>query len=106
MNFRIRPRLLRLRKNSWVFAARTGCALLLALCDCHPDRSARKMPIPTLQEFSGAEWRDPKDLSFSLPLQGVLTRLPVATCRRPKGNVLSTGCSGSFLPCQHAANDG
>jgi hypothetical protein len=49
-----------LRENNWVFDARTGVAFLLAFCDCHPDRSAMKMPIPTSRAFSGAEWRDPE----------------------------------------------
>ena len=46
-------------------------------CVCHPDRSATG--ILSCQRTFGAEWRDPERVSFAMPRQGVLPRLPIAT---------------------------
>jgi len=44
-----------------------------SVCVCHLDRSATE--TLSQQEISGAEWRDPEEVSSATPIQGVLTKI-------------------------------
>jgi hypothetical protein len=49
---------------SYGLETRRSFEFFLALYPCHPDRSARGGS--TLQEFFGAEWRDPEGVSSAI----------------------------------------
>src|SRR5215472_10910065 len=66
-------------------------------CVCHPDRSATG--ILSFQRTFGAEWRDPERVSFAMPRQGVLPRLPIATgptIQAPGQSMGRTPCGSMF----------